>query len=138
MPLSGSRWSSQPWVAADPANRARVNRDDLRAMFHDSTWLGRVTEQHVVAARDALITLLLARGVDVANDDTNLPSHTVQSLQQLAATAGAMIEIVDLTNVPVELCVMRDIHRARTVGSRVIWDFWDKHLRNEPSPLPIP
>jgi hypothetical protein len=62
LPASGKSILAMKWVAEDPANRARVNRDDLRAMLHDGVYLGRDTEVHVRAARDALLTALLGAG----------------------------------------------------------------------------
>jgi predicted kinase len=128
LPGSGKTTQAHAWVAEDPAQRARVNRDDLRAMLHAGLWLGAPTERQIVAVRDAAITALLAAGVDVVSDDTNLDERTAGDLRALAELVGAGFEVLDLRHVPVEVCVRRDAARAKPVGEGVIRGMAAKHL----------
>jgi tRNA uridine 5-carbamoylmethylation protein Kti12 len=138
LPGAGKTTRALAWVAEDRAGRARVNRDDLRAMMHDGVWRGSDTEGQILAARDAVITALLRSGVDVVSDDTNLPSAAVRDLARLAAACDAGFEVWDMTDVPLDVCVERDGRRERAVGERRIVDLHRRHLAGRGYPLPVP
>lgn len=144
LPGSGKTTWARAWVAADPQNRARVNRDDLRAMAHDSVHIqqtgdGPGTERAVIVAQHAAVTALLKRGLDVVVDDTNLPSRTVRDLRRLAVLAGAGFEVVDLTDVPLEECLRRNALRdgKAKVPDEAIRDMHRRYVAGKPHPLPI-
>ncbi|MDG4792114.1 AAA family ATPase [Micromonospora sp. WMMD1102] len=135
LPGSGKSTFARRWVAENPTGRYRVNRDDLRAMGHDSTHVkagkdSPGTERIIVAARNAMVMSLLRRGVDVIVDETCLPDKTLHSLRQFAGRAGATFEVVDFRHVPVEVCIARDAQRTGTarVGEDVIRGMWERHL----------
>jgi predicted kinase len=138
LPGCGKTYQASAWVAEDPGGRARINRDDLRAMVHDGVHIKGVTEPRIIAVRDAAISALLRRGVDVVCDDTNLPQRTVRDLARLARRAGADFEVWDLTDQPLEQCVARDAGRVERVGEQVIRDMHSKFLRGKRHPLPMP
>jgi predicted kinase len=137
LPGSGKSSHAQAWVAENPARRARVNRDSLRGMLHGGHQNG-TTERQVTTAGHAAIGRLLAAGVDVACDDTNLRQRTVRDLAALARANGADVEIRDLSNVGVEECLRRDSLRERTVGEQVIRGMHHRYLRGRALPLPVP
>jgi predicted kinase len=144
LPASGKTTKARAWVAEDPERRARVNRDDLRAQLHDSTFIKRSadspgTERAVQAARDAQITALLKAGIDVVSDDTNLPSRSARDLRKLAVSAGAEFEVWDLTDVPFDVCVARNAERegrARVPDDRML-EMYQKFVRGKTYPLPL-
>lgn len=144
LPGSGKTTHARAWVAEDPQGRARVNRDDLRAMAHGSVFVQQSdgqpgTERAIQAARDAMITALLKRGLDVICDDTNLPSRTARDLRRLAVLAGAEFAVVDMTDVPLEECMRRNATRegkARVPNDRVR-DMHARYIAGKPHPLPI-
>ena len=138
LPGSGKTTFAKAWVSEGVDSRARVNRDDLRAMLHDSHWEKGVTEQTVIAVRDAIITSLLKRGVDVINDDTNLPQRTARDLRRLAESVGAEWEVIDLTNVSVDDCILQDLLRDKYVGETVIRSFYERFVKGKSFPLPLP
>jgi predicted kinase len=139
LPASGKTTLAKAWVAEDPTHRARVNRDDLRAMLHAGIWLGHEMEQHVRSARDYLIRSLLAKGISVACDDTNLSQPAARDVARSGRLAGADVRVVDLTDVSVETCLQRDKERGeRAVGEDVIWEMYGKYLRGRSAPLPFP
>ncbi|MEU4224370.1 AAA family ATPase [Nonomuraea sp. NPDC026600] len=138
LPGCGKTYRASAWVAESPDSRARVNRDDLRGMVHDSLHIKGVTEPRIIAVRDAAISALLRKGVDVVSDDTNLPSRTVRDLAKLAKRAGADVEVWDLTDRPLETCITRDAIRERSVGEQVIRDMHTRYLRGRTYPLPMP
>lgn len=142
LPGSGKTTAAKKWVAEDPVRRARVNRDDLRAMLHESRHVtdGSGTEQSVRVARNAAITALLKRGVDVTCDDTNLPARTCRDLRALATLAGAYFEVWDLTDVTLDECLRRNAARTdkKPVPEEWIRDQWSRYVKNRPWPLALP
>lgn len=145
MPASGKTTKARAWVAEDPVRRARVNRDDVRTMVHDSVFVKQDsdnpgTERAIQSARDALVTAFLKRGLDVVVDDTNLPTRVARDLRRLAVLAGADFEVWDLTNVPYEECVRRNAERsgrARVPDDRML-DMYRRFVKGKPHPLPLP
>jgi predicted ABC-type ATPase len=139
LPGCGKTTRALAWVAEDPAGRARVNRDSLRAMAHDSVHLGRDTERQIMAVRDAAIGVLLRQGVDVVCDDTNLPSRTVKDLRRVADSARAGFEVWDMTDVSPDVCVERDAARTGRahVGEEVIRDLYARFIAGRRCPLPL-
>jgi predicted kinase len=144
LPASGKTTWAKDWVALDPHNRARVNRDDLRAMVHDGFYGGHGTERRILKARDVLIASFLHAGLDVVIDDTNLPSGTVRDLMKLAAAAGAEVEIKDFTDVSLTTCIHRDEKRydganpRACVGKGVIMDMHERYIKGKSYPLSVP
>jgi len=142
LPASGKTTLAEAFVAADPASRARVNRDDLRRMLHGGVYLGHETEGRVVAAEDAAIRALLEAGSSVACDDTNLSQKRARGLAAIARAAGVGVHVCDLTDVPLELCLERDRERIREgrpgVGDDVILWMHSRYLAGRGAPLPDP
>jgi predicted kinase len=139
LPACGKTTIARAWVAEDPTRRARVNRDDLRAMAHASTWLGHETEKQIQAMRDAAILSALRQGVDVMNDDTNLPSRIARDLRRLAGQARADFEVVDLTDVALDVCLDRNAlrdGRSRVPADR-IRELHQKYIAGKAHPLPL-
>lgn len=140
LPGSGKTTHARAWVAGDRANRARVNRDDLRAMLDDGAFEKGVTEPRILAARDATILGLLRKGLSVICDDTNLPQRTARDLADLARRASADFTVYDYTNVPLETCLARNAGRAdkAPVPEDAIRDMHARYVAGKPWPLPVP
>ncbi|GAA3192862.1 AAA family ATPase [Actinocorallia longicatena] len=138
LPASGKSTWARAWTAEDRAHRVRINRDDLRKMLDDGVHVKGLTEQRVIAARDAAITRLLRDGYDVVSDDTNLPQKMARDLARLAHAAGAGFEVHDFTGVPLETCVERDAAREHPVGADRIKDLHLRFLAGRKHPLPLP
>jgi predicted kinase len=138
LPGSGKTTWARGWVEQDPERRARVNRDDLRAMLHNSIW-SHDKEFQIQAVRDAIIRRLLDRDVDVVCDDTNLPARTARDLRRLATLAGAEFEVHDLTNVALELCLRRNQERLDKdpVPEEWIVTQYRKFILGRDWPLPL-
>jgi predicted kinase len=143
LPASGKTTYAHFWVAEDPAHRARVNRDDIRAMLNNSYFEKGVTERRAMAVRDVTIRQLLHLGLDVICDDTNLPQRTARDLAKLARLEKADVEFIDFTHVPLETCLERERLRMLS-GNRpvalnfVIMDMYDRYLKGKTLPLPDP
>lgn len=122
LPGSGKSTWAEGWVAQDPANRARVNRDKLRETLRGSlVWGDPDLERQVTIAQHALIRALLGAGVSVVSDDTNLKPVHLYQLLLIAQECGAEVTIHRM-DTPVEECVRRDALRPpeQRVGAEVI------------------
>lgn len=137
IPGSGKTHWAREWVAEDPIGRARVNRDDYRMMLHNSDGLSP-NETAITVARDGAIASLLRQNISVVCDDTNLRAKYVRDLRRIATAAKVEFEVVDLTNVPLALCLQRNAKRDRVVPHEVVVDFYERYVYNQPYPLPLP
>ncbi len=128
LPAAGKTTLARRWVAGAPAGeRARVNRDDLRAMCHNGMWSGKTTEQWILLARDAVIEGFLRGGVDVICDDTNVDPGIVD-LIRFGRDCAASVELADFTHIDAWTCFKRDQRRPgpEQVGREVIWRMRDR------------
>lgn len=121
----------------------RVNRDDLRRMMLPSDYRApeRDLEYTVTRAQHAMIGTLLHSGRDVICDDTNLSARHVRALLEVAVQAGASWSILDMTHVPLEVCIHRDSLRegAEHVGEVVIHRMHSQFVaQHRGKPLPVP
>jgi predicted kinase len=118
LPASGKSTRAKEIMEKD-GNAVRINKDLLRTMLHFDNFTGRNESFTKACARDISRNMLLAN-VNVIIDDTNLNPKTMQSWKDLAMECGAKVEVIDITDVPVEECVMRDLDREKYVGGTVI------------------
>lgn len=118
----------------------RVNRDDLRRMLHGARLFTQWAEGQVTAAQRAQVEALLRAGVDVCVDDTNLRARTMKEWAHLAARHGAVLEVHDFTDVPLEECIRRDAQRPEEerVGEEAIRRLHRRYLAGRRLPLPVP
>lgn len=130
LPASGkTTWAEETILKADPGTCVRVNRDSLRTMLHADRWAGKRTENITAAVRDTIITSLLEVGTPIIiSDDTNLSPKVVSRLQGLAKAKDATIVLKDFTDVPVKVCIERDLARPKSVGQRVINRMYLRYL----------
>ena len=135
---SGKTTWARKWVAADRANRVRVNRDDLRQMFDAGAYEKNITEGRILMARDALVRQALLRGLSVVCDDTNLSAKNVKDLAKIAHFLNKPWRVEDFTFVPPETCIERDGLRHASVGHHVILDTYNRYLKGRKLPLPVP
>lgn len=140
LPGCGKTTFAAGWVAEDPAARARISRDDTRAMLHGG-WMGTAwQERQVTVVTHGAILDLLRLGVSVIEDSTNLVDDHLMSLWDIAERAGARFRVVDMTDVPFEVCVARDALREgpARLGRAKILRMFERHLQGRPRPLPLP
>lgn len=96
---------------------ARVNRDDLRSMlglsYHPSI------EDIVRWIEVEFVRKLLANGVSVIVDDTNLKWRTRNNWGVVAGDCGAIHQKIFI-HTPMDECIRRDNARENSVGASVI------------------
>lgn len=134
IPASGKTTAALEWIAEDPENRARVNRDDIRFMtfgkYHD------VDEGYVTKVQAELLTTAMKAQRDIVLDNTNLHAKHLKPILALAAKWGYGVEFRDFP-VDLHVALQRDLEREKFVGPKVIQSFYDRYTRNGKFP-PIP
>ncbi|MBC7881197.1 MAG: AAA family ATPase [Anaerolineae bacterium] len=130
LPGSGKSTWAKKKLDEQPHRYKRINKDDLRAMLDHSHW-SDANEKFVLRVRDTLILMALESGKHVIVDDTNLhPKHERQIRELIKGQAE--LEIVDFRDVPVDVCIERDLKRQNSVGERIILSMYNEFL----APLP--
>lgn len=133
LPACGKTTRARRMLADAPLGAmVRINRDDLRRMALPTGYHRPVgdAEEAISVMQRATITALLLAGCDVVCDDTNLRPEYRDRLRELAKTAGARVVIVNLADVPIEMCIERDAQRSgvERVGEDVIRGMHERHL----------
>lgn len=142
LPASGKTTYARRWVNADPTNRIRLNRDDMRRMLHADT--GRTTnglqENLITKIQQDTARQALRAGVDVIVDDTNLRGRTATDWATLADVVGAEFIVVDLTHVSLAEALKRNQQRPfeQQVPDSVIETMNQKFLNGRALPVPQP
>lgn len=136
LPAAGKTSWAKAWVEADPARRARVNRDDLRLMLYGAPLLPWALEEAITKAQRAAIKALLDAGLDVVADDTNLRPKYVREWARFAAANGADFDVFELP-LSIEESIERDAQRERAVGADGIRQMAEKYTRSGVL-LPVP
>lgn len=137
LPASGKSTRARAWVSEDPLHRAEVNRDSLRDMLHG----GFVNNEVIITdMQHLMIRNLLQKGTSVVSSDTNLPQKHVRELARIGWSQGAEVEIWDMTDVPLETCILRNAVRQDKdpLPTPAIQRMYDRFLRGARYPLPLP
>jgi len=130
LPGCGKTTFAKAWVAEDPKNRIRVNRDDIRRML-GPYW---------VPTREDLVTSLeregiragVQQGYSVVIDATNFKDEWIVKMHKnFSSYANVKLEYKDFTDVSVETCIERDHLREphEMVGEEVIRNMYNKYLK---------
>ena len=117
LPGSGKTTKCEQILMED-GNAVRLNKDLTRKMLHFGKFSGRREGQTREAVRE--LAILFLKTSNVVIDDTNLNPRTMQGWKDLAKEENAKVEVIDMTDVPVEECVRRDAERQDSVGGTVI------------------
>jgi predicted kinase len=134
LPGSGKSTWAKKKIDEQPHRYKRINKDDLRAMLDNSHWSDN-NEKFVLRVRDSLILMALESGKHVIIDDTNLhPKHERQIRELIKGQAE--LEIVDFRDVPVDVCIERDLKRQNSVGERIILSMYNEFLAPPPPERP--
>ena len=92
-------------------------------MLDNSKW-SKQNEKFVILTRDSMALSALDNGWNVIIDDTNLhPKHELH-LKELAKFKNAEFEIKDFTDVPLDVCIERDLKRVNSVGKKLIGEMY--------------
>ena len=135
IPASGKSTWSQKWVAQDPENRARVNRDDIRyAMYGEyvltkpevkngkptgRTIMDGEKEGRVSEMEYKLIDAYFKEGKSVVSDNTNLSPKRLKPYLAIARKHGIRVAHKDFP-ITKEEAKLRNANRDRDVPDYVI------------------
>ena len=134
LPGSGKTKRAMEMLAAHPNSIKRISKDDLRSMLDNGRW-SPDAEKFIIKTRDILILAALDEGKHVIVDDTNLAPKHKAHIEQLPLVKGnAEVVIEDFTDVPVEICIERDLKRINSVGEKVIWRMYWQFLHKPKEP----
>jgi len=117
IPASGKTTWARAWVAEDPGNRLRVNRDDLRQMLYNKPF--GVDEDTVSSLESSAVNAALRRGKSVVVDATHLHPRSLQRWEFVATKYKAALLVQDF-DCSIDEAIQRDQMRSRTVGAEVI------------------
>jgi predicted kinase len=118
---SGKTTYVRNMVKDSKGNTVRLNRDDLRAMVHNTECNARAMETYVTNMQETAAFMALEAGHHVVIDDTNLNPKTQDKWKRIAHDAGAeYVEHRMMTSL--ETCVKQDHQRVGKahVGEAVI------------------
>ncbi len=127
-PASGKSTEAREFVAKDPKNWIRINRDDLRVMMNMNVY-SQVNENIITKMTHAMAKDALKKGLNVVTDDTNLRQKTVNEWHAIAEKVGDVTVIETYVDTPLKVCLERDANREARVGEDVIMRFWDKYIK---------
>lgn len=133
LPGSGKSYWCREYIKEHPNDAVRVNKDDLRAMMHNSIY-SKGKEKEVLAVRDFIVELSLEAGKDVLVDDTNFHPKHLERMKEIAARCMATIEIKSFEHVPLETCLEQNLKRSTPVREKVIRSMYNQYIRPEPIP----
>lgn len=111
----------------------RVNKDDMRAMLHNSKF-SKPNEAFVLKLRDDVIVRALTQGQNVVVDDTNLDAKHVIQFQNIATTFDADFEY-KFFDVSVQECIRRNKLRDNPVPEKVIYNMYERYLAPPPAKI---
>lgn len=133
LPGSGKSTRAREMLSRHPEHYKRLNRDCLREMQDGGKHsLGR--EKLIRRTELRLACFFLEEGYSVIVDDCNCSPSAQAMWRGLAEKQQIALEIVDLTDVPLETCIERDLRRERSVGERVIRQMYRQFVCPQPMP----
>jgi predicted kinase len=134
LPASGKSTYSYAWLAEDPENRVRINRDDIRfELFNeyyptaDETMSVKEKEQLVTNVEYERIYKALNQNKHVMSDNTNLNPRVFSSFGKVAKQTGAILRHKDFP-ITIEEAIRRNNARERVVPESVIRDMARKFM----------
>ena len=128
---SGKSFQAEELYKANPGKYKIITKDDLRALFDCGIWNSKA-EKFVLLAQDELIKLALSSGYSVLVPDTNLHPKHKERFEEIAHEYSANLICHDLTHLDIDLCIKRDLNRARSVGEAVIRKQYKEYIDKPP------
>lgn len=104
----------------------RVNKDELRAMMHNSKF-SKNNERDVLFMRDTIVKDSVIAGKNVVVDDTNFEAKHQIKLKEIADDLNATLEVLFI-DTPLEECISRNERRANKVPISVITSMYNRHI----------
>lgn len=120
LPASGKTTWAENFVKGNPDHR-NLNRDDLRYMLFGKDYkFSKERENQISDAQENLARMFIKEGLSLVISDTNLNPKVESRWKNFAKYHNASFVIQDFTDVPLHVCIERDIARGTKVGKDVI------------------
>lgn len=129
IPASGKSTITRQLTAASDGTLKRICKDDLRLMMDTTSKFGLVHMGYYNELIDSMRLILHEQGFDVILDETFIRRGDIQRvLSDYVWYAGTLqfvpeFEIIDLTHIPFEECVLRDKARHPSLGYDVLYEY---------------
>lgn len=127
LPASGKTTFAKAEMQKNP-ELIRISMDDLGLMLFGGFKPGEANLKILHAAQTNIISSAAYLKRDIIIDNTNLNPNTLAKLQILGHNLGYQIEIKDFTDVPLGVCLERNMLRGFTVPDSVIREMHAKFL----------
>lgn len=132
LPASGKSFFAKNLIEKNPGKYKQINKDELRLMLDNSKY-SKDNEKFILKVRDQLILMSLENGKNVIISDTNLGGSHIEHITQLVK-GKAKVVIEDFTDVPLEVCIERDLKRLNSVGEKAIRKMYNQFLKPKITP----
>ena len=129
LPASGKSTLAKSIVDNGKGKIVRINKDDLRAMVHNSKH-SKAREKLIIEARDTLINLFISQGKSVIIDDTNFNPIHKENLSSIA-NEYELDFIEYFVDTPIRECLRRNALRDNPVPDYVIAKMYFKYIDNK-------
>lgn len=128
LPGSGKTYWTENFIEQNP-EFYNSNRDNLRFELFGKYNITTSQEKTVTEQQKIRISNALAKGNSVIISDTNLNSKTQDRWNIMAKERNIEIEFKSFLDIPLQLCIDRDLNRSYSVGKDVIMNMYIKYIR---------
>ena len=136
VPGSGKSTLAKKLVSENP-NMIRINNDELRETefnkkISPSFEFSKLEEAKLKQIRLEIITSSIKKGLDVIVDNVNISNHLIRGYLELAKKLGCQVRVIDLSEVPLKLCLERNELRGNSkVPRKVIIGLHETMIKNQ-------
>ena len=136
VPGSGKSTLAKKLVSENP-NMIRINNDELRETefnkkISPSFEFCKLEEAKLKQIRLEIITSSIEKGLDVIVDNVNISNYLIRGYLELAKKLGCQVRVIDLSEVPLELCLERNELRGNSkVPRKVVIELYETMIKNQ-------
>lgn len=139
LPGSGKTTLAREMVAASGGKMVMVSRDDIRRGMGTNLDSDGELGWMITQIQEEQIRLALKQGLDVVSHDQNLRMEYRKRLRAVSDSVGADYTQVELTDVPLHVCLERNAKRTgHKVPEEYIRSQFERHIKNNKNPMPFP
>lgn len=127
LPSSGkSTWANK--FVNGRKNWIHISNDSIRDGFFCRIFSKQDTK-NVNIIRELMIEWAIKNDLSIVIDNTNLHPKHEENYRRIAEENGYKFSVKDFTNVPLEICILRDRKRTKKVGHYVILSMYNQFLK---------
>ena len=129
LPASGKSTFAKELVKQGQGKIVRINKDDLRAMIHNSKF-SKNREAVILQTRDTLINLFISQEKSIIIDDTNLNPVHEKEISNIAKEYNYTF-LVKMFDVSLRECLKRNALRDNPVPDEIISKMYFQYIANK-------